>query len=127
MIRETLQDYKKIIEYGIYLLILLNILDALSTYVGIKYFDASEANQNIVYFFDAFGMITSLGMKVLLAILFSYIIKSIWKKSEVLKSNKSIWLNSIATISTLNLMLIVFFLNAFYIAVVLNNINVIWR
>ncbi|PKL54573.1 MAG: hypothetical protein CVV36_01135 [Candidatus Methanoperedenaceae archaeon HGW-Methanoperedenaceae-1] len=127
MIRETLQDYKKIIEYGIYLLILLNILDSLSTYVGIKYFDASEANQNIVYLFDAFGMIISLGMKVLLAILFSYIIKSIWKKSEVLKSNKSIWLNSIATISTLNLLLIVFFLNVFYIAVVLNNINVIWR
>ncbi len=127
MFRETLKDYKKIIELGIYLLIILNTLDALSTYAGIKYFDASEANSNTAYLFEVFGMILSLSMKVLLAVIFGYIIKEIWERSEVLISNKSMWVNSIATVSDLNIILIVFILNLFYIVIVVNNINVIWQ
>lgn len=127
MFRDTLKYYRKIIECGIYLLIILNILDALSTYVGIKYFDASEANNNTAYMFEVFGMILSLSMKILFVVMFGYIIKDIWERSEVLISNKNIWVNSIATISDLNLIIIVFVLNLFYIVIIINNINVIWQ
>ena len=127
MLRETLQDYKKIIEYGIYLLIILNILDALSTYVGIEYFGAYEANENTAYLFGIFGILLPLILKVFLAITFGYIVKFLWKKSEVFKSNKNIWVNSIATVSNLNILFVILFLNVFYIAVIVNNINIIWQ
>ena len=127
MLRETLKDYKKIVEYGIYFLIILNILDALSTYLGLKYFDAYEANQNTAYLFDVFGILLPLILKVILAIAFSYIVKFLWKKSELLESNQNIWGNYIAKISNLNIIIIVIILNTFYIAIVLNNFNIIWQ
>ncbi len=121
MFEEIIHNYKKFVEYGVYLLVLLTILDGISTYLGITYFDAYEANKKAAYLFNVFGIIFSSFLKVLIVIALGYIMKTVWKNSEFLLSNKSVWLLALA--SGLNIMMIS--LNAVYFMTVVHNINVI--
>lgn len=127
MFKEILPNYKKIIKYCVYLLILLNILDIISTYIGIKYFNAYEANERTAYLFDLFGILLPSSLKIFTVVILCYIIKILWRNSELLLSNTSGWMNSIAIISTLNIIFVIIFLNIVYFFIVLNNINIIYN
>lgn len=125
MFREILPNYKKIIEYGVSLLILLNILDIISTYIGIKYFNAYEANERTAYFFNLFGILFPSIIKILIVVMLGYSIQKLWNKSETLLSSTNGWMNSIAVISSLNVIFLMIFLNMIYFLVILNNIHII--
>ncbi len=123
MFDEIILNYKKFVEYGVYLLVLLTILDGISTYLGITYFDAYEANKKAAYLFNAFGRILPSFLKLLIVIMLGYVIKIVWKNSEILLSSKSGWLLALA--SCLNIMIIS--LNAVYFMTVVHNINLIYN
>ena len=127
MFEETLQKYKKVIEYSIYLLVFLNILDIVSTYIGIQYFDAYEANEKTAYLFDLFGMLLPSSLKIITVMMLSYTIKVLWRNSEYILFNSGGWRNFLAVISSLNALFIMIFLNMIYLFIVLNNINVIYN
>ncbi len=127
MFREIVLHSRKIIKYSIYLLNFLIILDVISTYIGIKYLNASEANEKTAYLFDLFGILLPSGLKILTALLLSFIIKIIWERSEFMLRNEKGLGSSIAIIFILNIMFIVIFLNILYFFVILNNINIIYR
>ncbi len=124
--KEILPKYKKVIEYSIYVLILLNILDITSTYVGIKYFDAYEANEKTAFFFSVFGMAIPSAMKILVVALFGFVMRNLWKHSEILLARKNYWVNSVAIISGLNAIFVMIVLNMIYFFIVLNNIHIIY-
>ncbi len=126
MFKEIIPSYKKFTEYSIYLFILLILLDIISTFVGIKYFNAFEANKKTAYLFGLFGMLLPSGLKFVMSLILIYNIKIIWKKSESLLSNKSKWVNSIAVFSSLNLLVVILSLNVVYFVIVINNLNIIY-
>ncbi|MDJ1423513.1 MAG: hypothetical protein M5U10_16585 [Candidatus Methanoperedens sp.] len=126
MFKEALSGYKKILKYSIYVLILLNILDIISTYIGIKYFNAYEANEKAAYLFDLFGILLPSGLKILIVIILGYTIRSIWKKTEFLLLNTCGWMNSMVVVLNLNVMFIITFLNFYYFLIIINNINIIY-
>ncbi len=126
MFKEIVLNYKKIIKYSIYSLIFLIILDVISTYIGIKYVNAYEANEKTAYLFDLFGMLLPSGLKILTVLLLGFITKIIWENSEfMLHSGKDLG-NSMAIISILNIMFIVIFLNIVYFLIIVNNIKIIY-
>ncbi len=125
MFKEVLPNYKKFAEYSFYLLFLLIILDVISTYIGIRYLNAYEANERTARLFNAFGIILPSVLKILTAILLGLVMKRIWKSSEHLLSDTNGWMNSVAIISSLNIILIVIVLNVVYFIIVLNNINIL--
>ncbi len=127
MFKNILSRYRKFTEYGIYLFIMLILLDITSTYIGIKYFNAYEANEKTARLFNLFGIIPTSGFKIVTSIVLCYIIKIVWKKSESLLFNTSRWLNSVAIISNLNIMFVIVSLNVVYINIVIHNINIIYR
>ncbi len=127
MFKEIVLNYKKFTEYSVYLLVLLIIMDNISTYVGITYFEAYEANRKSAYLFEVFGIILPSGLKLLTVILLGYVIKTIWKNSESLLSDKSGWMSSFAVLSSLNIMFTIISLNVVYFIIVINNINIIYR
>lgn len=127
MFENILPIYKKTIKYGFYLLILLNILDIISTYIGIKYFNAYEANERTAYLFELFGMFLPSALKIFVVVMLGYTIKTQWKSTRRLLSDSNGWTISIAVISSLNLVFLIFFLNFVYFFIVLNNINVIYN
>ncbi len=127
MFENILPTYKKTIKYGFYLLILLNMLDIISTYIGIKYFNAYEANERTAYLFELFGMFLPSALKIFVVAMLGYTIKTQWKNTMHLLSDSNGWTVSIAVISSLNLIFLIFFLNFVYFFIVLNNINVIYN
>ncbi len=127
MFENILPTYKKTIKYGFYLLILLNMLDIISTYIGIKYFNAYEANERTAYLFELFGMFLPSALKILVVVMLGYTIKTQWKSTMHLLSDSNGWTISIAVISSLNLIFLIFFLNFVYFLIVLNNINIIYN
>ncbi|VVB93532.1 Uncharacterised protein [uncultured archaeon] len=127
MFENILPTYKKTIKYGFYLLILLNMLDIISTYIGIKYFNAYEANERTAYLFELFGMFLPSALKILVVVMLGYTIKTQWRSTMHLLSDSNGWTISIAVISGLNLVFLIFFLNFVYFLIVLNNINIIYN
>ncbi len=127
MFENILPTYKKTIKYGFYLLILLNMLDIISTYIGIKYFNAYEANERTAYLFELFGMFLPSALKILVVVMLGYTIKTQWRSTMHLLSDSNGWTISIAVISSLNLIFLIFFLNFVYFLIVLNNINIIYN
>ncbi|HEY9245405.1 MAG TPA: hypothetical protein VIO11_01015 [Candidatus Methanoperedens sp.] len=125
-LKKILPNYGKVIEYSVAILLLLNILDIASTYIGIRYFNAYEANEMTAYFFNLFGMQIASGMKILVVVLFCLTIKILWKHSEILLAKKNYLINSIAIISSLNAIFIMILLNIIYVFILLNNIQVIY-
>ncbi len=123
MFEEIIHNYKKFVEYGVYLLVLLTMLDGISTYLGITYFDAYEANRKAAYLFNAFGIILPSFLKLFIVIALGYVIKIVWKNSEFLLSRKSGWLLALA--SSLNIMILS--LNAVYFMTVVHNITLIYN
>ncbi len=126
MFKETALYSRKIIKYCIYLLIFLNILDVISTYIGIKYLNAYEANVKTAYLFNLFGMLLPSGFKILTVLLLGFITKIILENSEFMLHNENGLGNSVAIISILNIMFIVIFLNFVYFFIIINNINIIY-
>ena len=126
MFKKTLPTYKRFMEYSVYLLILLIIMDVISTYIGITYFNAFEANKNTAQLFDTFGILLPSALKFLTVILFGYFIKLAWKNSESLLHDSNGWMNSIGIISSLNIMFIILSLNVVYFIIVLHNINILY-
>jgi hypothetical protein len=126
MFKEVLPDYKRFTEYSVYLLLLLIVLDIISTYIGIKYFNAYEANERTARLFEAFGILLPSALKVLAVIMLGHIIQLAWKNSEFLLYNTRGWMNSVAIISSLNLMLIILVLNVVYFIIVVHNINILY-
>ena len=127
MFKKTLPTYKRFMEYSVYLLILLIIMDVISTYIGITYFNAYEANQKTAQIFNTFGLFLPSALKFLTVILFGYFIKLAWKNSESLLHDSNGWMNSIGIISSLNIIFIILILNVVYFIIVLNNINILYR
>jgi len=127
MFKKTLPTYKRFMEYSVYLLILLIIMDVISTYIGITYFNAYEANQKTAQIFNTFGLFLPSALKFLTVILFGYIIKLAWKNSESLLYDSNGWMNSIGIISSLNIIFIILILNVVYFIIVMNNINILYR
>ena len=127
MFKKTLPTYKRFMEYSVYLLILLIIMDVISTYIGITYFNAYEANQKTAQIFNTFGLFLPSALKFLTVILFGYFIKLAWKNSESLLYDSNGWMNSIGIISSLNIMFIILSLNVVYFIIVLHNINILYR
>ncbi len=125
MFKEVLPSYKRFTEYSFYLLFLLVILDVVSTYIGIRYLNAYEANERTARLFNAFGILLTSILKILVVIILGLVMKRIWKNSEHLLSDTSGWMNSVAIISSLNTILIVIALNVVYFIIVLNNINIL--
>jgi hypothetical protein len=125
--KKRLPDYKQFTEYSVYLLILLILMDVTSTYIGITYFNAYEANQKTAQFFNTFGLFLPSALKFLTVILFGYAIKHAWKNSESLLYDSNGWMNSIGIISSLNIIFIILILNVFYFIIVLNNINILYH
>lgn len=123
MFEEIILNYKKFVEYGVYLLVLLTILDSISTYLGITYFDAYEANEKAAYLFNAIGIILPSCLKLLIVIALGFIMKTVWKNSEFLLSSKSGWLLALA--ASLNIIMIS--LNAAYFMTVMHNIYLIYK
>ena len=127
MFKKTLPTYKRFMEYSVYLLILLIIMDVISTYIGITYFNAYEANQKTAQIFNTFGLFLPSALKFLTVILFGYFIKLAWKNSESLLHDSNGWMNSIGIISSLNIIFIILILNVVYFIIVMNNINILYR
>lgn len=127
MFKEIVLHSRKIIKYSVCLLIFLIILDVISTYIGIKYVNAYEANEKTAYLFDLFGMLLPSGLKILTVLLLGFIIKIIWENSELMLHTGNDLGNSMAIISILNLMFIVIFLNIVYFLIIVNNINIIYN
>jgi ABC-type multidrug transport system permease subunit len=127
MFKEIVLHSRKIIKFSICLLILLIILDVISTYIGIKYVNAYEANEKTAYLFKLFGMLLPSGLKILTALLLGFITKIIWENSEFIIQNGNGLGNSLAIISVLNIMFIVIFLNFVYFLIIVNNINIIYN
>ena len=127
MFKKIVPQYSKFTEYSVYLFVLLILLDIISTYIGLKYFDAYEANEKTAYLFGIFGILLPSALKIVMALILCYIIKTVWRKSEFLLSHKNGWLNSIGLISSLNIMFAVLSLNVVYFIVVMNNINIIYN
>ncbi len=125
MFKEILLKNRKIIEASVYLLILLNILDIISTYIGIKYFNAYEANERTAYLFNLFGILLPSILKILIVVALGHSIKKLWNKSETLLSNANGWKNSIAIISSFNVIFLMIFLNTVYFLILINNIHII--
>ena len=127
MFKEIVLHTRKIIKYSVCLLIFLNILDVISTYIGIKYGNAYEANEKAAYLFNLFGMLLPSALKILTVLLLGFIIKIIWENSEFMLHNGNGLGNSVAIISILNIMFIVIFLNIVYFLIIVNNINIIYN
>ncbi|MCZ7398125.1 MAG: DUF5658 family protein [Candidatus Methanoperedens sp.] len=127
MFREIVLHSRKIIKYSVCLLIFLNVLDIISTYIGIKYVNAYEANEKAAYLFNLFGMLLPSGLKILTVLLLGFITKIIWENSEFMLQNGNGLGNSVAIISILNIMFIVIFLNIVYFLIIVNNINIIYN
>jgi hypothetical protein len=125
--KKILSEYKQLTKYSVYLLIYLTIMDVISTYIGITYFNAYEANQKTAQIFNTFGLFLPSALKFFTVILFGYAIKNIWKNSESLLYVSNYWMNSIGIISILNIIFIILILNVFYFIIVLNNINILYR
>ncbi len=122
MFEEIIFNYKKFSEYGVYLLALLTILDGISTYLGITYFDAYEANKKAAYLFNVFGITLVSCIKFLIVIALGFVIKIVWKNSEFLSSSEG---GLLALAFGLNLMMTS--LNAVYFMTVVHNINLIYN
>ncbi|MCX9010625.1 MAG: hypothetical protein OIN66_05815, partial [Candidatus Methanoperedens sp.] len=73
-----------------------------------------------------FGILLPSALKIIMALILCYIIKNVWRKSEFFLSYKNGWLNSIAIVSSLNIMFIILSLNVVYFIVVMHNINIIY-
>jgi hypothetical protein len=126
MYRHIMQNHKKFTGYSIYLLIILSIMDILSTYIGITYFNAYEANTNTARLFEAFGMLIPSLLKIFTIIILGQIIRLVLKKSEPLLHNSNGWVSQVAIFSTLNTILIIITLNVIYFVIVLHNIHIIY-
>lgn len=127
MFREIVLHSGKIIKYSVCLLIFLIILDVISTYIGIKYVNAYEANEKTANLFNLFGMLLPSVLKILTALLLGFIIKIIWENTEFILHNGNSLGNSMAIISILNIMFIVIFLNIVYFLIIINNITIIYN
>ncbi len=119
-------NHKKFTKYSFYLLFLLIILDIVSTYIGITYFNLYEANEKTARLFEAFGILLPSGLKILAVIVLGYFIKLAWKNLDSLIHETGGWMNSIAIISGMNIMLTVLILNVVYFIIVWHNLNLLY-
>ncbi|MCX9010734.1 MAG: DUF5658 family protein, partial [Candidatus Methanoperedens sp.] len=92
MFKKIMPQYSKFTEYSIYLFVLLITLDIISTYIGLEYFNAYEANERTAYLFGIFGILLPSALKIIMALILCYIIKNVWRKSEFFLSYKNGWL-----------------------------------
>lgn len=127
MFKKIFLNYKNILRYCVYLLILLNVLDIVSTYIGINYLNAYEANEKTAYLFDLFGMFFPSSLKIVIVLLLARIIKIIWDNSEFLLRADCGWMNSIAIMSILDIMFIIIFLDIVYLLIIANNIKILYN
>ncbi|VVB86823.1 Uncharacterised protein [uncultured archaeon] len=123
---KTKNFHKNFIKYSFYLLVLLIILDVVSTYLGIKYFNLYEANVKTARLFEALGILVPSGLKIAAVILFGYIIKLTLKHLDSLMHDTNGWMNSLAIISSLNITLVILMLNVVYFIVDLHNLNLLY-
>lgn len=126
MFRKIVPEYKKYTEYSIYLFVILIILDVISTYVGIRYFNAYEANAKTARLFEIFGLLLPSILKIIMTIVLCYIIRAVWRRTDSLLSHTNKWLNSLGIISSLNIMFVILSLNVVYFIIVIHNINVLY-
>lgn len=126
MFRKIVLEYKKFTEYSIYLFIILVILDVISTYVGIRYFNAYEANAKTARLFEIFGLLLPSILKIIMTIMLCCTIRSVWRRADSLQSHTNKWLNSLGIISSLNMVFVILSLNVVYFIIVINNINVLY-
>ncbi len=127
MFRKMVPEYKKYTEYSIYLFVILIILDVISTYVGIRYFNAYEANAKTARLFEIFGLLLPSILKIIMTIVLCYLIRTVWRRADSLLSHTNKWLNSLGIISSLNIMFVILSLNVVYFIIVLHNINVLYN
>ncbi len=119
-------NYRKLTKYSFYLLVLLIILDVVSTYIGITYFNLYEANEKTARLFESFGILLSSVLKLFVVIVLGYVIKLAWKNLECLMHHTDSRMHSLATVSGMNIMVIVLILNVVYFIIVLHNFNLIY-
>ncbi len=93
--------------YSSYLFVILIILDVISTYVGIRYFNAYEANAKTARLFEIFGLLLPSILKIIMTIVLCYIIRAVWRRADSLLSHTDKWLNSLGIISSLNIMFVI--------------------
>ncbi len=117
---------KRYTKYSFYLFVLLIILDVVSTYIGLTYFNLHEANPKTALLFELFGIMLSSGFKLLTVAALGHFIRLAWNSSDSLIQNTGGWMSSVAMTSSLIIVSTVLFLNAFYFLVVLNNLNLIY-
>lgn len=127
MFKKIVPQYSKFTEYSVYLFVLLIMLDIISTYIGLKYFNAYEANEKTAYLFEIFGLLLPSGLKIATALMLCYIFKNLWERSAFLISHTNRWLSSMAIISSLNMMFLILSLNVVYFIIVVHNINIIYK
>ncbi len=125
MLRER-NNHKNFTKYSFYLLFLLIILDVISTYIGITYFNLYEANEKTARLFETFGILLPSGLKILAVIILGYFIKLAWKYLDSLMHGTGGWVSSIAIISGMNIMLTILILNVVYFIIVLHNLNLLY-
>lgn len=123
---KTKKYLKIFIKYSFYMLVLLIVLDVVSTYLGIKYFNLYEANEKTARLFDVLGIFVPSILKIGAVLLFGYIIKITLKRLDSLMHDTNAWMNSLAIISTLNIILVILTLNVVYIIVDLRNLNLLY-
>jgi hypothetical protein len=119
-------NYKKFTKYSFYLLVLLIILDVVSTYIGITYFNLYEANEKTARLFKEFGVLLPSGLKILAVIVLGHIIKLALKNLDSLIHDTEGWMNSLVIFSSMNIMLILLTLNVVYFIIVLHNLNLLY-
>ncbi len=127
MFRKMVPEYKKFTEYSVYLFVILIILDVISTYVGIRYFNAYEANAKTARLFEIFGLLLPSILKIIMTLVLCHIIRAVWRRADSLISHTNKWLNSLGIISSLNMMFVILSLNVVYFIIVINNINVLYN
>ncbi|VVB84574.1 Uncharacterised protein [uncultured archaeon] len=127
MFRKIVPEYKKFTEYSIYLFVILIILDVISTYIRIRYFNAYEANAKTARLFEIFGLLLPSILKIIMTLMLCHIIRTVWRQADSLLSHTNKWLNSLGIISSLNIMFVIVSLNVVYFIIVIHNINVLYN
>ena len=127
MFRKTVSEYEKFTEYSSYLFVILILLDIISTYVGIRYFNAYEANAKTARLFEIFGLLLPSILKIVMTLILCHIIRTVWRRADSLLSHTNKWLNSLGVISSLNIMCVILSLNVVYFIIVIHNINVLYN
>ncbi len=127
MFRKVVPEYTKFTEYSSYLFVILIILDVISTYIGIRYFNAYEANAKTARLFEIFGLLLPSILKIIMTLILCRIIRTVWRQADSLLYHTNKWLNSLGIISSLNILFVILSLNVVYFIIVIHNLNVLYN